>query len=102
MSGPYNEAATPGDLESVNRELATLMHTDRAQLVSGADSALQDELIVCGILGGKDVGKSTLINALARAKVSTDTAEVGKGTERPMVYVHEAMREAHDISLLMP
>ncbi len=94
MNGPADGQVTTHELQSVNRELAALLHTKLADLTFGADSALQDELIICGILGGKDVGKSTLINALAKTDVSVDTAEVGKGTERPMVYVHEAMREA--------
>ena len=81
-------------LQGINGELATLLHAARAELAAGSEAALSDDLVVCGILGGKDVGKSTLINALAKAPVSVDDAEVGEGTDRPMVYVHEASREA--------
>jgi hypothetical protein len=78
------------ELQRINRELADILHVEPVDLSLGADVAARDELVICGLLGGKDVGKSTLINALAKTEVSTDTAEAGKGTERPMAYVHEA------------
>ncbi len=81
------------ELQGINRELAAILKTPPADLSVGADAASRDALVICGLLGGKDVGKSTLINALARMEVSVDTAEVGKGTERPMAYVHEEVRE---------
>jgi tRNA U34 5-carboxymethylaminomethyl modifying GTPase MnmE/TrmE len=86
-------ATTTGDLERVNADLARWLRTDPASLSTGAEPALADELVICGLLGGKNVGKSTLINALAQRQVSVDSADAGKGTERPMVYVHEAMRD---------
>ncbi|MCH8252064.1 MAG: hypothetical protein IID36_06395, partial [Planctomycetes bacterium] len=82
------------DLVAINRELAALLHTDAADLPLGAPDPFGDDLVVCGILGGKDVGKSTLINALAQTNVSDASQEVGEGTARPMVYVHEDVREA--------
>jgi hypothetical protein len=78
----------------LNRELAALLRTEPADLSLGAAAALGDDLVLCGILGGKDVGKSTLINALAQTRVSADAREVGRGTEHPMVYVHREQREA--------
>lgn len=84
------------DLEFANRALARLLHMEPAGLSIGAEPTLDDELLVCGILGGKDVGKSTLINALAGAVVSRDDAEVGRGTDRPIAYAHEASRRALD------
>ena len=85
------------EMQAVNRELAKLLGTAPMDLALGADAALNDELVICGILGGKDVGKSTLINALARTQVSVDAREVGRGTEQPMAYVHEAVHQCvHD------
>lgn len=82
------------ELEILNQGLAALLNTDPAELTCGAARALHDELVVCGILGGKDVGKSTLINSLARRDVSVDEQEVGEGTSRPMAYIHEEARPA--------
>ena len=76
------------ELNAVNAGLADLMNCEPAALVAGAERSLDDPLVICGILGGKDVGKSTLINALACARVSPDEDEVGTGTTRPMAYVH--------------
>ena len=81
------------DLVAINRELAALLHTDAADLPLGAPDPFGDDLVVCGILGGKDVGKSTLINALAQTNVSDASQEIGEGTARPMVYVHEDVRD---------
>lgn len=76
------------ELVQINAELAALMHCPPAVLVVGSDHSLADPLVICGILGGKDVGKSTLINALAGRPVSLTHEEVGAGTTRPMAYVH--------------
>ncbi|MFQ5590756.1 MAG: hypothetical protein ACE5HE_06320 [Phycisphaerae bacterium] len=92
MSFASPSISTTDELSLINAELARLLHSEPAELRIGADHALGDELVMCGILGGKDVGKSTLINALARTRVSPDTREVGRGTERPKAYVHERMR----------
>lgn len=79
------------ELARINAELARLLGISPASLLSGADTARRDPLVVCGLLGGKDVGKSTLINALAGQEVSVDREEVGAGTSRPLVYVHRDM-----------
>ena len=72
-----DSARKPGatqELLAINRELAAQLRMSCAQHSTGAEAALDDNLVVCGILGGKDVGKSTLINALARCSVSVDCA----------------------------
>ncbi len=94
MTAPKPVADMTSEFAFINRELASLLRMEPVGLTSGADPAFSDDLVICGILGGKDVGKSTLINALAKTEVSVDSADSGKGTERPMVYVHEAMSDA--------
>ncbi len=88
------EPLRPDPLETLNLRLAELLSARPADLSLGAARALGDDLVFCGILGGKDVGKSTLINSLADRPISADEAEVGEGTSRPMAYVHESARPA--------
>jgi len=84
----------PDEQEAINIALATMLRMEPAELSIGAEASLADDVVLCGILGGKDVGKSTLINALARTTVSVDTDEVGRGTDRPMAYIHRDARPA--------
>lgn len=77
-----------GELEQLNRELAALLDRPPAALFLGAERCAEDPLVLCGVLGGKDVGKSTLVNALAKATISVDEDEVGPGTRRARAYVH--------------
>ncbi len=86
--GSLTSPGPAAELQAINADLAALMDRRPAVLSSGADRSLADPLVICGILGGKDVGKSTLINALAEQPVSRDAEEVGLGTVRPMAYVH--------------
>jgi hypothetical protein len=77
---------------ALNRELAEWLHRPPVDLEFGAEAALRDDLIVCGLVGGKDVGKSTLLTALTRLPPGAPGPAVGAGTERPMAFVHEAAR----------
>ncbi len=89
-------SSMPGseELLAINRELSGLLHVAQASLSLGADAALNDSLVLCGVLGGKDVGKSTLVNALAGTNVSVDTEETGRGTRRPRAFVHRDVQAA--------
>lgn len=84
-------AAASAELERINAELAALLAREPIKLAGGADESRRDPLVVCGLLGGKDVGKSTLINTLAQQEISVDREEVGTGTSRPLVYAHRDM-----------
>lgn len=83
-----------GDIERINLRLGELLDAAPADLRLGAARAQTDSFIFCGILGGKDVGKSTLINSLARREISTDLDEVGEGTARAIAYVHRDAQTA--------
>ena len=92
--GPQDASELTRELQTINRELASLLGGEPVELFLGAHAALADELAICGILGGKDVGKSTLINSLARGMVSWDPVLVGMGRAARIVYVQVAWREA--------
>lgn len=106
-STPVSVESASAELNRINQNLARLLERPAATLVTGADNARQDPLVICGLLGGKDVGKSTLINALAGQEISVDREEVGAGTSRPLVYVHREMiaparRRLGDIARVAP
>ena len=74
-------------INSANRRLSELLQREELPLVTGGTRTLEDRLWVWGIVGGKEVGKSTLINALAGGDVVGRGAAVGEGTFRPEAYL---------------
>ncbi len=74
-------------LESVNRRLAEMLPTEPLELTTGAAESMTDQLWVWGVLGGKDVGKSTLINALAGSDIVDCGGHPGEGTFMPAAYL---------------
>ncbi|HEX8343030.1 MAG TPA: hypothetical protein VF624_19160 [Tepidisphaeraceae bacterium] len=52
-------------------------------------STADESLYLIGVIGGKDVGKSSLINSLLRTAIAGVSA-TGEGTARGLAYVHEA------------
>jgi hypothetical protein len=81
-------------LARVNQRLARLTGIAPAPLATGGGQALADTLWIWGIVGGKDVGKSTLINALAGGDVVDRGVDVGAGTDAPSAYLHARDRGA--------
>jgi hypothetical protein len=82
-------------LESAQRELAAVctelsrLTTLPAPPLEFSDPEIASQpLFVYGIVGGKDVGKTTLINAIAGSTISFEHHEVGPGTHTPVIYVH--------------
>jgi GTPase Era involved in 16S rRNA processing len=53
------------------------------------DPSDQGELYVVGLVGGKDVGKSSLVNALVGQKITQPTS-FGPGTQQVIAYAHES------------
>jgi hypothetical protein len=51
------------------------------------DSATEQPLYLVGLIGGKEVGKSSLVNALVGQTISEQT-EHGPGTEQVIAYAH--------------
>lgn len=75
-------------LADCNQQLADLLGLAPLDLTTGGAHALQDRLWVWGVLGGKEVGKSTLINAIAGDSVVDLGDPVGEGTFQPAAYCH--------------
>ncbi len=82
-------------------ELPALEH--RIQLLEEREAVQTDGLLV-GLVGGTNVGKSTLINALAGQEIAPTSARASFSL-RPAVYVHqhrEAMARTRLAGLLQP
>ncbi len=84
-----------GSVESARAEVSKLC-AELTQLTGIASPSVHREavedytspLFLYGILGGKDVGKTTLINALAGSPISREHRDIGPGTHMPVIYVH--------------
>ncbi len=76
-------------LETLNRELAELTHQPPVELRFQSGQADRDTLFLYGIMGGKDVGKTSLINQLAGNRISIDTDILDEGTKIAVGYCHE-------------
>jgi len=73
-------------LARCNQELADILGQPPLDLATGGAATMRDRLWVWGVLGGKEVGKSTLINALAGDNVVEYGDPMGEGTFRPAAY----------------
>src|SRR4051794_18051679 len=78
-------------VELTGSDAPELLHVDAPVL---GDDALKDvaDFYLVGLIGGKDVGKSALVNALAGRKITEITSH-GPGTEVAVAYAH-ASRES--------
>jgi hypothetical protein len=61
--------------------------------VLGAEGLDKAEFYLVGIIGGKNVGKSALVNALAGREITAQTSS-GPGTSRVIAYAHASRAEA--------
>jgi GTP-binding protein EngB required for normal cell division len=52
-------------------------------------SSQSDSLYLVGLVGGKEVGKSTLVNAIVGQNISLATSH-GPGTETVIAYAHQS------------
>ena len=80
-------------MELTGAQKPALMEDDAPVL---ADDALIDadrSFYLVGLIGGKDVGKSALVNALAGRSI-TPSSSYGPGTEGVIAYAHVAQVEA--------
>ena len=75
-------------LDNLNHEISDLVRLPPVSLSHQIGDAAEDSLFLYGIVGGKDVGKTSLINQLAGAKISVDTDILDEGTNVAVAYCH--------------
>ncbi|MGD8836820.1 MAG: GTPase domain-containing protein, partial [Desulfobacteraceae bacterium] len=75
-------------LNQLNEDIAAVTKRPVADLARQISEADADTLFLYGIVGGKDVGKTTLVNQLAGTTVSLDTDVVDEGTRVTVAYSH--------------
>jgi len=75
-------------MDNLNIEIADLVQLPPVSLSHQIGDAEEDSLFLYGIVGGKDVGKTSIINQLARAKISVDTDILDEGTSIAVAYCH--------------
>src|SRR5258706_2601208 len=69
-----------------------LMEVDAPVLADDALNAAGDQMYLIAIIGGKDVGKSALVNALVGQEITARTS-FGPGTEIAVAYAHEEQKQ---------
>lgn len=75
-------------LSRLNQAIALEMKRPAVDLAQQSGRADADLLFLYGIVGGKDVGKTTIINNLAGADISPDTDILDEGTRVTVAYCH--------------
>ena len=75
-------------LDNLNNDIADLVKLPPISLSHQIGDAEEDSLFLYGIAGGKDVGKTTMINQLAGVKISVDTDILDEGTSVAVAYCH--------------
>ena len=83
-----NIDALRAQLDTLNNEIANLVQLPPVSLSHQSGDAEEDSLFLYGIAGGKDVGKTSIINQLAGAKISEDTDILDEGTNVAVAYCH--------------
>lgn len=76
-------------VQTTNVEPPTLLSVDAPTLALQHDAELPAFYLI-GLIGGKDVGKSSLANAIAGVKLGTPS-HIGEGTRDVTAYVHHSV-----------
>jgi hypothetical protein len=83
------------EAEQLVRETMEFTGSAGPEVLEADSPALAGEEIggiyLIGLIGGKEVGKSALVNALAGAAITTETSH-GPGTQGAVAYVHRSRR----------
>src|SRR5688572_1184106 len=94
-------AIMDGSIQQLVTEVAQVTGAELPHVLDGDSPVLRDEALksfgeraddppyLVGLIGGKEVGKSALVNALVGERI-TDSTSYGPGTEIAVAYVHHA------------
>jgi hypothetical protein len=86
---------TASEAEQLVRETMEFTNSGGPEMLEADSPALASDEIggiyLVGLIGGKEVGKSALVNALAGAIITTETSH-GPGTQGAVAYVHRSRR----------
>src|SRR5580692_4538570 len=84
---------TSSETEQLVRETIELTGSSAPELLERDAPVLEetssDKIYLVGLIGGKEVGKSALVNALVGSPI-TDVTSHGPGTESAVAYVHRS------------
>jgi GTPase Era involved in 16S rRNA processing len=82
------------ELDSIVADTIAITGASAPQLLSENSPVLSttslESIYLIGLIGGKDVGKSSFVNALVGQQI-TEQSSHGPGTELAVAYVHETM-----------
>lgn len=84
---PAIEQLVRDTMELTGAEQPALLEDDAPILSADALSSADESFYLVGLIGGKEVGKSALVNALAGRDI-TATSAYGPGTEGVVAYAH--------------
>lgn len=79
-------------VQATGTERPVLMHDETPTLAAEAMDGAEGFYLI-GLIGGKEVGKSALVNALAGKRI-TEESSFGAGTETAIAYVHVGQEAA--------
>src|SRR5438477_11857698 len=85
-----------GALQQLVADVAELTGARPPALLDEDSPAFADsggEFYLVGLIGGKEVGKTALVNAIAGQKLS-EPSGFGRGTEMAIAYAHESQAAA--------
>ena len=90
---PAVEQLVRETIELTGAQGPSLMADDAPVLAEDALIDATDAFYLVGLIGGKDVGKSALVNSLAGRDI-TDSSDFGPGTEIVIAYAHQSQEAA--------
>jgi hypothetical protein len=92
---------TGSQVEQLVRETMELTGSPAPEMLDPDAPVLQDAdggIYLVGLIGGKEVGKSALVNALVGSPITDETSH-GPGTETVIAYVHRSRQAEAEESL---